>query len=90
MNGAAATEQWTERRQERRTDVGNVVALVDLCDERGPVSCCIWDMSSRGACLLVPPDVPLPHSFKMEVDQTWRVASVVWRRWSHVGVQFLK
>jgi hypothetical protein len=54
--------------------VCNVVALVDLCDERGPVSCCIWDMSSRGACLLVPPDVPLPHSFKMEVDQTWRVA----------------
>jgi hypothetical protein len=31
-------------------------------------------MSARGACLLVPPDVPLPHSFKMEVDQTWRVA----------------
>ena len=79
-----------ERRQEPRTDIGNQVVLVDLCDGRGHVTCCIWDISGRGACLMVPPDVTLPHSFRIFSGDTWRKAGVVWRRGSQVGIQFIE
>jgi hypothetical protein len=78
-----------EQRSEPRTNIGNEVIVVDPCDGRGYVICCIWDISKRGACLMVPPDVAVPHSFKILVDEQWKKAGVVWRRWSHVGIQFI-
>ena len=78
-----------ERRSEPRTNIGNTVVLVDLCDSRGQVACCIWDISKRGACLMVPPDVSVPHAFKILIDENWQNVGVVWRRWSQVGVQFI-
>ena len=77
-----------ERRTEPRLNVGNRVVLVDLGDGRGEVSCCIWDISTRGACLMVPPDVPMPDTFKIFLDDGCRTAHVVWRHWSHIGVRF--
>jgi hypothetical protein len=82
--------QTDERRTEPRTSIGNQVVLVDLCDGRGHVTCCIWDLSSRGACLMVPPDVAMPQSLRMLIGERWRDASVVWRRWSQVGIQFIE
>ena len=78
-----------ERRSEPRMNIGNQVVLVDLCDGRDHVTCCVWDVSNRGACLMVPPDVSVPHSFKILVGERWRKAGVVWRRWSQVGIQFI-
>ena len=77
-----------ERRSEQRISVGNEVVLVDLCDGRGPVTCCMWDVSEGGACVMIPPDVSVPQSFKLLIGERWRKAGVVWRRWSHVGVRF--
>ena len=78
-----------ERRSEPRMSIGNQVVLVDLCDGRGHVTCCIWDLSQRGACLMVPPDVSVPNSFKIFVADRWLKAGVIWRRWSQVGVHFI-
>jgi hypothetical protein len=77
-----------ERRSEPRLNIGNKVVLVDLCDGRGAVSCCMWDTSTGGACLMVPPDVPLPHILRIYLDTGCRTGVVVWRRWSHVGIKF--
>ena len=77
-----------ERRQELRVNVGNQVALVDLCDGRGEVACCVWDISARGACLMIPPDISIPNVFKIFLDDGCHTAVVVWRRWSHVGIKF--
>ena len=77
-----------ERRQQPRLSVGNGVVLVDFCDGRGQVTCCLWDISARGACLMIPPDISIPNTFKIILDNSCRTAVVVWRRWSHVGVEF--
>jgi hypothetical protein len=77
-----------ERRSEPRQSIGNQVVLVDLGDGRGAVSCCIWDISARGACLMVPPDIPTPLNLRVYLDTGWQSGAVVWRRWSHVGIKF--
>ena len=86
---AAVDLAAAERRSEPRVNIGNQVVLVDLCDGRGHVTCCIWDISQRGACLMVPPDVTVPHSFKMFYADRWRQVGVVWRRWNQAGIQFI-
>jgi hypothetical protein len=78
-----------ERRSEPRTSIGNEVVLADLCDGRGDLAFCIWDISERGACLMVPPDISVPDVFKILIDENWRNVGVVWRRWSQIGVQFI-
>jgi len=80
--------ETAERRSEPRLSIGNQVVLVDLGDGRGSVSCCIWDLSSQGACLMIPPDVAMPRSLRIFLDTGTRNAVVVWRRWSHVGIKF--
>jgi hypothetical protein len=87
---AAVDLATAERRSEPRLKIGNQVVLVDLCDGRCHVAGCIWDISQRGACLMVPPDVIVPHSFKIFLADRWRKVGVVWRRWNQVGVQFIK
>ena len=69
-------------------NIDNGVVLVDLCDGRGEITCCMWDISESGACLMIPPDVVMPQTFRVLFDTGCRVAVVVWRRWSHVGVKF--
>jgi hypothetical protein len=52
-------------------------------------TCCLWDASTEGACLLVPPDIEFPDFFKIKVEREWRMATVVWRQSLRVGVEFL-
>ena len=77
-----------ERRAQPRIEVGNRTAVVDFCDGLEEMTVCVWDVSAKGACLLVPPDLNIPNTFKIKIDD-WRKVTVVWRRWSHVGIQFL-
>jgi hypothetical protein len=85
---AKSAEYPVERRASRRISVGNQVARVDPCDGREPVMCCIWDLSTEGACLLLPPDVAVPDRIQVRFDGKLREADVIWRRWSHVGIRF--
>jgi hypothetical protein len=85
---AQPAEHPLERRVSRRVNVGNMVVRVDPCDGREPIMCCIWDLSLEGACLLMPPDVALPDRIRVRFDGELREATVIWRRWSHVGVKF--
>jgi hypothetical protein len=87
---ALAAQASVDRRREPRLQVGNQVVLIDLCNGRGEVTCCMWDISTRGACLMIPPDVSMPHTFKIILDNCRYTARVVWRRWSYVGVEFVK
>jgi hypothetical protein len=77
-----------ERRAANRVGLGNVIAHVDLHDGNQPMMICVWDMSLSGACLLVPPDVPIPERITLIFDHAVRDARVVWRTWTHVGVCF--
>jgi hypothetical protein len=85
---SASKLKQAERRSERRETVGNTTALVDRCDGSEMVLCCIWDLSTSGVCLMVPPDVTIPRLFKIQIDGRSLEASVVWRQWSHVGARF--
>jgi len=78
-----------ERRSEPRVQAGNQPVLVALCDGRDPVTGWIWDLSKRGACLRLPPDVAASDSFKIFIEQRWRKAAVVWQRWPQIGIRFL-
>ena len=78
-----------ERRSESRVDIGNEVALVDAGEGREPLTCCIWNVSPGGACLLVPADVPLPATFDIQMNSGCRKAVQVWRQWTHVGIKFV-
>jgi hypothetical protein len=80
----------SERRSERRATVGNTTAFVDRCDGSEMVLCCIWDLSASGVCLMVPPDLAIPHEFNIQIDGRSVKASVVWRQWSHVGARFVE
>lgn len=91
MDGAtklSGCEQPADRRERSRQRVGDQSILVDLQDGRGPMTCRIWDISSLGACILVPPDVVLPAHFKIHLKSNWQIADVIWRRDWHVGIHF--
>jgi hypothetical protein len=77
-----------DRRKESRRQIGNSVVNVDLGDST-LLACCLWDASTKGACLLVPQHVEFPHFFKIKVEREWRIATVVWRQSLQVGVQFV-
>jgi hypothetical protein len=79
-----------ERRSEPRLNIGNEAVLVDLGDGRGKITCCIWDISAIGACLMVPPDLSMPHTFKILLETGARNAVVVWRHVAHVGIKFVE
>jgi len=78
-----------ERRSEPRMDIGVHAVPVDLGKDRGRVECCIWNISTNGACLMTPPDVSLPSSFTLLLETGPRTAVQVWRKWAHVGIKFV-
>ena len=86
MKTALAHDCQYDRRKEPRRQIGNEVVEVDLGDSTGR-TCCLWDASTEGACLLVPPDIEFPDFFKIKVER--RMATVVWRQSLRVGVEFL-
>jgi hypothetical protein len=88
MKTALAHDCQYDRRKEPRRQIGNGVVDVDLGDSI-VLACCLWDVSTEGACLLVPPDVELPNFFKIKVEREWRLATVVWRQSLQVGIEFL-
>jgi hypothetical protein len=80
----------TERRSEPRVDIGNEVALVDTGVGSEPQTCCIWNVSQSGACLMFPADLPLPRTFDIRMNSGSRKAIQVWRQWMYVGVKFVE
>ena len=79
-----------ERRSEPRIRMGKQPVLVDPSDGREHVTCYICDISRRGACIITPPGICLPYSFKIFVEGRWRNVVTVWDRWPQVGMQFVK
>jgi hypothetical protein len=79
-----------ERRCERRCDIGNEIVKLDLGDGRDEVSCCIWNISDRGACLMVPSDLSLPERFDLVLHEARRTGIVVWRQWPYIGIKFVE
>jgi hypothetical protein len=80
----------TERRCESRVDIGNEVALVDTGEGSEPQTCCIWNVSRGGACLMFPADLPLPPTFDIRMKSGSRKAVQIWRQWTYVGVKFVE
>lgn len=79
----------TDRREQPRQWISDESILIDLQDGRGPITCRIWDISAIGARILVPPDVALPHSFRIHLKNEWQIAHVIWRRDWHAGIRFV-
>ena len=77
-----------DRRKTGRVGLGNLVAYVDLHDGSSPVMVCMWDISLGGACLMVPPDITIPDEFDLIIDGLSNPVTVIWHRWSHLGVSF--
>jgi hypothetical protein len=70
-------------------DIGTHVVPVDLGDGRGRVDCGIWNISANGACLMVPPDAPMPNSFSVLLETGPRKAIQVWRESAYVGIKLV-
>ena len=83
-----ATMELVERRGEPRLNIGNQVVGLDLGGGLDAISCCVWDISRSGACLMIPPDMCIPHTLRVFLEGGPRTAEVVWRMWSHVGIKF--
>ena len=85
----AQTDEAIERRQAPRTAFGGKpVVPVETPLEGEPIMACLMDVSQTGACLLFPPDIEVPHTFKMDWDETSHEAQVVWQKGSVAGVRF--
>ena len=85
---ATAEPANVERRQQRRVNVGTMRVLIDPRDGRDPISCCVWNLSVSGACLMADPEIDIPKVFGIVIDGVHHDAHVVWRKWMHVGVRF--
>jgi len=79
-----------ERRLEPRVDIGNEAVLVDLLDGREPITCCIWDISLKGARLLVPSGVQMPAQFKIISGNHSRAAFSIWQQGPYVGIKYVE
>jgi hypothetical protein len=76
-----------DRRRTPRIPIGNLVAQLDLRDGNEPVLVCIWDLSLCGACLMIPPDLQLPETFDLYIDDLCYPVEKVWQRWCYAGVR---
>lgn len=77
-----------ERRKTQRTDLGNCIAHIALGDSRSLIEVCVWNVSTDGACLMVPQGVNVPETFDLIIDG---VTTAVRRRWQKeifAGVSF--
>jgi hypothetical protein len=70
-------------------EIGTHAVPVDLGKNRGRIDCCIWNISTSGACLMVPPDVSMPSTFGVLLETGPRTAVQVWRKGAHVGIKFV-
>ena len=67
--------------RERRQLTRHVVrksAKVLLGDQPSPIDCLVWDLTSKGACILLAPDLHVPDKFEISFDyfaQAIRAAS---------------
>lgn len=84
-----AMDDLIERRSVSRLDIGNESVVIDCGNDREQVTCCIWNVSPNGACLLISPDLLLPKRFYVCFDDGRRPATQIWRREHHVGVKFI-
>jgi len=82
-----STDNNSDRRRTQRTAFGKQVVQVEAAD-RAPIMACLWDLSEDGACLLFAADIHVPDTFKINFDDVPRLAQVMWRRETFVGVRF--
>lgn len=61
-------------------------------DQERPIDCAILNVSSTGACILVPIAQPIPESFDLVIDsdRSAHPCMVAWRRGARIGVEFKK
>ena len=57
-----------------------------------PVDCAVLNVSTSGACILVPKEVPLPDRFELRFDRdgTNHSCRMVWREGGRLGVAFVR
>ena len=84
----AQTDEAIERRQAPRTAFGGKPVVPVETLEGETFMACLMDVSQTGACLLFPPDIEVPRTFKMHWDETFHEAQVVWQKGSVAGVRF--
>ena len=77
-----------DRRKQSRVNIGSVVAKLNPHDNTEPLVVCVWNLSRRGACLLVQPNQYIPDRFDFVLDHAPRPARVIWRSWNHIGICF--
>ena len=79
--------------RERRQLTRHVVrksAKVLLGDQPSPIDCLVWDLTSKGACILLAPDLHVPDKFEISFDyfRSSHPCRVMWQTTDRVGVCF--
>ena len=56
----------------------------------GAIDCTVRNLSETGAALEVASPVSIPEDFTLEIEADHVPCHVVWRKWSRIGVHFLR
>ncbi len=78
----------------KRTDSRVLVlrtAIIRLSQDSTPIECAVLNVSTSGACILVPKDVLISDRFELILDRdgTSHECRMVWREGARLGIAFV-
>ena len=86
-----ATQQSNvDRRRAPRVDGANHLLWLDAGDGRERIACLVWDISVTGAQLRLSDNAELPAIAEILISGAPHRARIVWRKESHIGVEFIE
>ena len=86
---ALADWEVSNRRLDPRVEIGTLLVSIHADGQQSELTCCVWDVSLSGACLMVPPTADVPEFFELRIGGTTRKARRVWRKGAKIGAEFV-